>query len=166
MGSALLGDTAVVGWLVTGLPNPRVEPEVTDELLRRGEPIYVADGCQDAHRDCDVHTRDCHQTLDPRLRERLLREALVHIREFSTKAIELTGMAKDDAALILGKRLSLQPGPAALREQGSFVRRDQVGMQNGLDPVLQTGHLGDKLRSFGHHAATYLGLFVRHPHFG
>lgn len=122
MGSALLGDTAVVGWLVTGLPNPRVEPEVTDELLRRGEPIYVADGCQDAHRDCDVHTRDRHQTLDPRLRERLLREALVHIREFSTKAIELTGMAKDDAALILGKRLKSPTRPCRASRTGFLCK--------------------------------------------
>src|ERR1700722_13685609 len=132
MGSALLCDTAVVSWLVAGLPNPRVEPEVADELFGRGEPIYVADGRQDTHRDRDVYTCDRHQMLDPRFREGLLCEALVHIREFGAKAVEFTGMAKDDASLILGKRLDLQPSPAALREQGAFVGRDQVGMQNGL----------------------------------
>ena len=39
-------------------------------------------------------------------------------------------------------------------------------MQNRLDPVLETGHLRDKLRSFSHDATTRLSLFVRHPHFG
>jgi len=39
-------------------------------------------------------------------------------------------------------------------------------VQNRLDPVLETGHLRDKLRSFSHDATTRLSLFVRHPHFG
>ncbi len=40
-----------------------------------------------------------------------------------------------------------------------------MACRNPADPVLQTGHLRDELRPFGHDAATRIGLFVRHPHF-
>lgn len=90
--------------------------------------------------------------LDPRFLEGRLRKALINLCKLATEAIEFTGMAKDDAPLILGERLSLQPSPAALRKQRAFVGRDQVGMQNRMDPVLETGHLGNELCSFGHHA--------------
>jgi len=58
----------------------------------------------------------------------------------------------------LGERLSFQPALHALRTK-HLVRRDQVGVQNRLAPVLKAGQLGDELRSFGHHATACLGLF-------
>ncbi len=38
-------------------------------------------------------------------------------------------------------------------------------MQNRMDQVLETGHLGNELCSSGHHATARLGFFVRHPDF-
>ena len=39
--------------------------------------------------------------------ERLLREVLFHLSKLCAKTVEFSSMAKDDAALVLGERLSL-----------------------------------------------------------
>jgi hypothetical protein len=114
VGSTLFGDAAVIGRFVAGLPDPRIEPEVAHEFFRRREPMDVADGRQYAHRHGGVHASNRHQPLDSGLLERLLGEALVHVGEFGAKAVEFSGMAKDDASLVLGERLSLQPSPSTL----------------------------------------------------
>jgi len=88
--------------------------EVAHELFLRREPTDVADGRQYAHRHGGVHASNRHEAFDPGLLERHLGEALVHLRELGAKAVEFTGMAKDDASLVLGERLSLQPSPPAL----------------------------------------------------
>ncbi|TIX98201.1 MAG: hypothetical protein E5V18_25060 [Mesorhizobium sp.] len=77
-------------------------------------PFNVADGCHDTQCHRDIHAGDRHQPLDPWFLEGRLCEALVNLCKFSAKAIEFTGMAKDNTALILGERLSLQPSPAPL----------------------------------------------------
>src|SRR5208283_4050992 len=109
----------------------------------------VANGRQYAHRDGGVDAGNRHEALDLGFFQGLLGEALIHLRELGAKAVEFSGMANDDASLVLGERLSLQPSPSELREQDTLV---QVGVQNRLDPVLETGHLRDKLRSFSHDA--------------
>jgi hypothetical protein len=43
-----------------------------------------------------------------------LGEALVHLRKLGAKAVEFTGVAKDDASLVLGERLSFQPSSPTL----------------------------------------------------
>ena len=74
----------------------------------------VADGRQYAHRHGGVHTGNRHEALDLGFIQGLLGEALIHLRELGAKAVEFSGMANDDASLVLGERLSLQPSPPAL----------------------------------------------------
>src|SRR6202453_2023442 len=108
MGSTYCHYAAVIGRFVAGLPDPGIESEVAHEFFLRREPTDAADGRQHAHRHGNVHASNRHEALDPRLLERPLGEALVHLRELGAKAVEFTGMAKDDASLVLGKRLSRQ----------------------------------------------------------
>ena len=74
----------------------------------------VANGRQYAHRDGGVDAGNRHEAFDPGLLECRLGEAFVHLRELGAKAVEFSGMANDDASLVLGERLSLQPSPPAL----------------------------------------------------
>jgi len=53
---------ALAGRLPAGLADPRVEPEVGDQLLRGAEPGEVADGRDDRQGHGRVHARDGHQS--------------------------------------------------------------------------------------------------------
>ena len=46
-----------------------------------------------------------------------------------------------------------------------LCRAGQVGIQNRMDQVLETGHLGNELCSSGYQATARLGFLVRHPDF-
>ena len=61
-----LGDPAMMGRAEAGLAHPRVQPEVTDQLLRRTEPVHAADCRHEACGHCQVDADDGQQALDPR----------------------------------------------------------------------------------------------------
>jgi hypothetical protein len=54
------------------------------------------------------------EPLNARLITRLLSEALVRLHKLAAKAVDFTGRAKNDASLVLGEWLSLQPRFPAL----------------------------------------------------
>ena len=114
VGSALFGDAAVIGRLVAGLPDPRVKPKIAHELFGRRKPMDVADGRQYAHRDGGVDAGIVMRRLTWGSSRAFWGEALIHLRELGAKAVEFFGMANDDAPLVLGEWLSLQPSPPAL----------------------------------------------------
>jgi hypothetical protein len=67
MRSADLADPAMLGQAEPGLPDPWIEAEVADELLRAGEAADIADRGDQSRGDRDVHAGDREQTPYARL---------------------------------------------------------------------------------------------------
>ncbi len=104
----LFGDAAMIGRPVAGLPHSWIEPKVAHEFLWRRKPLDVADGRQHADRYDGVYPSNRHQAFDQGFIERpFSREVLFHLSKLCAKTVEFSSMAKDDAALVLGERLSL-----------------------------------------------------------
>jgi len=85
----MLGDPPVSGGLTARLADPRVQPEVADQLSRAGEAPEVTDRRDDRERDGRVDTGDRHQPLDIVACERDLAELRVDDREFLAVEVQL-----------------------------------------------------------------------------
>ena len=61
--SASLADPSILNRPEAGLPHPRIEPDVTHELLRAGESLHVTDRGNEAGRDRQIDAGDGQQPL-------------------------------------------------------------------------------------------------------
>ena len=159
----LMRDVPVVRRMVAGLVHRWVQPEVADELLGTGEPIDVADGCQHAGGYDGVDAADGHQAFDVRIGECSLRQVPVDDGQFGRKAREFVVMTQRHPHLVRRQRQRLEPRSASFAEDPARLLRDQVGMKNRLDAVLQSRHLADQLGALGDDAALQLDVLGRHP---
>jgi hypothetical protein len=115
--AALPGDAAMAGGLASGLLEARVQPEIADELVRRGEALEVADGGGDRHRHGDVDAGDRHQPLGVLTSHGDPRELLVDQRQLLAVEVQLAQQRRDGLALVGGQRLLGQPRAALAPEQ-------------------------------------------------
>jgi hypothetical protein len=100
-----------------GLPHPRVEAYVADELLGAGEPAHVADRSDQAGSDHKVHTGNGQQSLDRWVVDGSLCDVSVEHVEVFAEPIELAQMPRDRGPLIVRQRLSPEPVPARSSKQ-------------------------------------------------
>jgi|SRR5271165_6636366 len=95
-----------------GLPHPRVQADVADELLGAGEPAHIADRRDQAGGDDQVHAGDGQQSLDRRVVDGSLCDVSVEHVEVFAEPIELPQMPCNRGPLIIRQRLSTEPIPA------------------------------------------------------
>lgn len=78
--------------------------------------------------------------------------------------IKFTHMPLDGNSFILRHRLALKPVPSSTVEQvGMRAFRDEVGVKNGMDLVLDPGPMPRDLVAPRHQAAHPLGCCIRRP---
>ncbi len=165
MTPALFGDVTVECRMITGLVHAWVQPQVADQLLRAGETGDVADRSQDAGSDDGIHSTDRHESLHVRLIECPLRQVLVDHQQLGGESVEFIEVTQHQAFLIDGHGQLFEPGTPLLGEEVAGLTRNQVGMQDGLNPVLQPSRLRNKLGAFGDAPALGLDRFGRYPDF-
>lgn len=167
MTAALLGNPAVISRPWSRLPDTWIEAKVADKLLRFVETGHIANCSHDRERHYHVDARDRHQALDTVVRKsRAGQIALDHFQVLA-QPVELAQMPFDREALVLRHDLRDEPGPALRSAEICMrARRDEIGMQNRMYDILETGSLSDNLIATRHLTAQCLGRFVVDPNFG
>lgn len=112
MRPALLVDQDVVSRPIAGLAHRRVQAEIADQLVRRGEAGDVADGGQHPNSHHHVHAADGHQPPDPVILQSPLGQSLVANRQIPGAVVQIGQVSLDRQLLIRRRGLGLQLGPA------------------------------------------------------
>src|SRR6478609_8674984 len=112
MRAPFLADAAMIGRMVTRLPNLGIETEIAHELLGRRKACDIADRSEHAESHSHVDAADGHQSFDLLVFQSILRKVSVQNRKHGIQTIMLFQMARDDAFLVLGDRLRSEPSPA------------------------------------------------------
>lgn len=165
MQPSMLSDAAMIGGFVSGLEYPGIETEIADEFLRRRAAPDIANCRQNAQSDDHVDAGDCHQLFPAWFQKCCLCKVFVDLFQLETETVQLNGMTEDDAALVFRDRLFRQPFPPTLCEKRRIVRWDKIGTQHRMDPVLETGHLGNQLHPLYHDPSQPFRFFIQHPDF-
>jgi hypothetical protein len=84
-----LGDVTMTGRLISGLPNLRMQTQVSHQFLGRGKPPEITDGSNHRHPDHRIDSGDGHQAADHRIGERLDRRFAFCGDEFAAEKIQL-----------------------------------------------------------------------------
>jgi len=162
----LFGDVAVEGWMISRLPNLRIEPEIAHELLRGGKASDISNRGQHAGRDDYIDSTDRHEPANLRIAQRILRQEPIDLAEIRGESIVLDQVAFDETLLVLGQGCPIEPRASPFREELTSEARNQVRMQDGLHSILEPGKVSDNLCTLGDAPALGLGCFVGDPHFG
>lgn len=88
MGPPDLRDAPVVRMTVARLPNPWIEPEVADQLLRTREARYISDRSDQPNSDSQVDTGHGHQSPNALIAECGLGQNLVDPLKFEAETIK------------------------------------------------------------------------------
>jgi hypothetical protein len=121
----------MLGKAKAGLPDPRVETEVADQLLRAREAADVADRRDQACRDRDVDPGDGQQAPHGRIVDGGLCDLVVQHGEVLAEAVELAQVPLDRGPLVVRKDLTCEPGsPRPIEQLGVRARRDQMRREN------------------------------------
>jgi hypothetical protein len=112
-----LGDPAVAGGLAAGLPDPRVEPEVADQPVRRPEPDEVTDRRHDRQRDRRVDSGDGHQPQHFRPFQGSPAQVSVDQPEFTGVEVQLPPQGAGGVPLVRRQILPREPVTALDPEQ-------------------------------------------------
>jgi hypothetical protein len=102
-------------------------------------------------------------TAPPVVSQGAFGECLIKRLQIGCPLVEIGQIPPHRDPLIAGKRQSFQPGPTGQAEQLALERRDQVGVQHRMQPVLDPGHLLDDLSSLRHQSPQRFGGLIRHP---
>jgi hypothetical protein len=167
MTAALLGNPAVISRPWSRLPDTWVQAEVADKLLRFVKARHIANRSYDRKRHHHVDARDRHQALDAIVRKSRAGQIALDYFQVLAQPVELAQMPLDREALILRHDLLDEPRPALRSAEICMrARRDEIGMQNRLYDVLETGSLSDNLIATRHLTAQCQRRFVGDPNFG
>jgi len=112
MRTPALADPTMPSQAETGLPHPRVQPDIADQLLRAGKAAHIADCRDETGGDDRIDTGDREQPLDRRIIASCLCDLRVENPEILAKPIELAQVPFDCGALVIGHDLLRQPDPA------------------------------------------------------
>jgi hypothetical protein len=157
---------SVLRRLSTRLMDAGVEPEVTHELLRRGEALNIADRSQNPDRHRCVHSGDRQQASQLHVIEDGEPKGTLDHLEILTQPIEFPQPLFHGEPLIHRQWLLGQPGAAPLAEEiGGRTTRDQVRREHRMNLVLQTGALAHDLCTASDLSPECLRAFIRNPHF-
>jgi hypothetical protein len=163
--AAVLGDPPVLGRLAAGLTDPRVQPEVADQLVRRREAVEFADRGHDRQRDGRVDAGNRHQSRNLAALQADPPKLEIDQAQLLAGEVELTQQRRDRLGLIARQLLLGEPRPALAPEQ---IRRraagNEVAMQDRVDPVLQPRALSDDVRAASDLASQRVSLIVGQPH--
>ena len=165
MASALLCDAPMERGMIARLAYARIETEVADELLRRGEARNVAHRRENACRHDRIHATDRHQSTNIRILHGLCGHCALDGGQLGGQSVVLEQMSGNDPFLVFRQRRLLKPCTSSLGKQLAFVPRDQISVQYRLHMILESRELPDKLRPFGDHPPLAFRLRVCHPHF-
>src|SRR5438309_10715197 len=116
-----LADATMLGNPETGLPHPRVQADIADQLLRTGEAAHIADCRHETGGDDQIDARDREQPLDRRIIISCLCDLRVENPQILAQPIELAQVPLDSGALVIGYELLRQPDPAQPSEQVSMT---------------------------------------------
>lgn len=164
MATANFADVSVMRSAKSGLANPRIEAEVADQLLRALEAADIADGCHQSTRYGKVDAGDREQPPDRGIIHCVFGDLPIENRKVVAEPVEFAYMPLDGNLLILWHRLALKPVPSSTVEQvGVRAFRDQVGVKNGMDLVLDPGPMPHDLVAPRHEPAHPLGCGIRRP---
>ena len=86
-----------------GLPHPRVQPDIADQLLRAGKAAHIADCRDETGGDDEINTGDREQPLDRRISASCLCDLGVENPEILAQSIELAQVPFDCSALVVGQ---------------------------------------------------------------
>jgi hypothetical protein len=92
----------MLGWLAAGLAHPRVETQIADQPLRRGEATEVADRGHDRQGHGGVHARDGHEPADLDAFQADPAEFGVHDLQLLAVEVELAQQRPDRLVLVWG----------------------------------------------------------------
>jgi transposase len=160
---SLLADPSVTRGVVSGLADLRSQSEVAAQLFRRRESRDVADRCQDRRRDDRPDPGDRHQANCVGVFQCSAHDRLVEKGELLRIALQFVDQSADDPSFLVGQRQALQPNLAGFAEQMPRVPRDQIRMQNCVEPPLRANHLFENTHAFGGLTAPPLGVVVCDP---
>jgi hypothetical protein len=99
--AADFADAPVTGRARSRLPYPRVQPEITHQLLRTLEPADVADRRNDPGCDREVYARDRHQSSDRGIVDRDLCNLAVEEGQVFREPVKLPHVPIDGGSLVI-----------------------------------------------------------------
>ena len=164
MGSPMLADPAVLRQSKPRLSNARIEPEVTDQLLRLLEAGNIADRRNDAARHDRIDACNRQQPLHAGIIHRVFGDVGIQTGEILGEPVDLPHMATDRPPLVLGQFLFRKPVPAALVEQvGMGALRHEVRLKDGMHLILDPRSMPHDLVATSDQPAQPLSPRIRRP---
>ncbi len=155
----------MVSRLQPRLPDPRVQPEVTHQFLRRSKPPDVPNGRDHTEGHGLIDARDGHQALGSGLAQGDLCQVTINRRHIGAGKVQRAQQALDGAVLVSRQGLLTQPGTPFLTEEiRGWAPRHQIPMQDRVNLVLQSRAVADELGSPTYLAPELLGRLIGHPH--
>jgi len=148
---------------VAGLPHLRRQPDVAAQLLRRLEPGHVPNRGEHRRSDHVTHPGDGHQALRLPVIERLRGQHLGKLGELGRHTLELIHQPAEQGPFLVGQRQSVEPLPARFPKQVALVLRDEVGVEDRLDPALGSDQLLEDAHALGNLPPPAEGRVVRNP---
>jgi hypothetical protein len=134
-----LADPAAARRRLAGLADLRIQAQVGDQLAAGEEPLWVADGGDEARGADQVHARDGHQPPDLRPLQRLLGDQPLDRGDLAVEEVDVADPGLDGLALFQ-RHLKTREPPAALEAEqvraGRFAL--QATLQDSVDLVLRT----------------------------
>jgi hypothetical protein len=88
---------------------------------------------------------------------------LIELRELAGEPFQFVDQPGENRSLFVGKRKAVEPLPARLAEQMSFVLPDEVGMQDRVNAPLNADDLFKHAHALGGLTAPSQGIFVGDP---
>ncbi len=141
----------MVGSAKSRLANPRIEPEVADQLLRAFKAADIADGGHQSRRHGEINACDREQPFDREIIHRAFSNLPIEHRKFFTEPVEFAYMPLDRNLLIVRQWLTFKPfTPAAVEQVGMWALRDQVSIQDRMDLILNPCPMSHDLIAPGH----------------
>jgi len=164
IGPALLRDVAVHRREVAGLADLRVEAEVADQLVGRGEPAEVSDRRDDGNGDRHVDAGDGHQPAHVGLLQGHLGQFRVEEAELFAFEVQLAQQRLHCAALVGGQGLGGQPtAPFPAEQVGRRAAWQEVPGQDRLHLVLEPGALAHDVHPPAHLTTQSPSVVVGQP---
>lgn len=156
----------VISGALARLARARVQSKVADQLGWIVKAPHIADGGRDAGCDGHIDAGQCHQASDGRVSHSHFGNIGLYVLEGPFDEINLGQVPLNGSPFIIRKSLGSNPLPPAYAGQVAVrARRDQMGMQDRLDEVLQPYSLADQLGASGHLSSKGECCFVGNPDF-
>ncbi len=136
-------DVSGKGWTVSRLADAWVEPKIAHQVRWAREPRDIPDHSHERDGRGQADSWDGHQAQHPTVRKRGLGDTFNGPVELGFQGVEQSEHTVDLMALLDGQRDIGQPRATGFAEQVSEGLRNKVTVQNGVNPIPQSGSLLD-----------------------